>query len=133
MNLNREELLIGLIYGLCFIFLIGWWAILVAILCSLLWASGGRFGHSIRVFGVPVVSYGSVLIIRHHYWSILSMVFTMLILSIGYGQVTIENGIITDNGSALGRFWYRIDKENANFWTRVTIYLLLVIAYFPSL
>lgn len=127
MKLNGNELLIGGIYGLCFIFLIGYWAIPVAISSSILWAIGGRFGHKYRVFGVPICSYGAVISVTHNWWAIVPGVLTGAILSIGYGIPDVIPPF--DEGSALGRFWFKVFKGNAflaNLFTRGTIYGLLL-------
>lgn len=133
MSLNKEELLVGFIYGLPFYFLVGWWVILIAPITSLLWALGGRYGHAIRVFGVPLASYGNVLIVTNNLISIVNCGLTMLILSIGYGIPQINQyGIMIDEGSWLGRFWWNKTKSNvvlANVLTRLTIYTLLLLAF----
>lgn len=133
-GLNKEELLWGFIYGICFIFFMGWWAIPVSIVSAILWALGGRYGHSIRVFGVPIVVYGVLFLVTKHLSCITSGILTGLTLSIGYGQVTFDSGMnIIDEGSALGRFWYGISTKYSNILTRGTIVLLLILSFIPSL
>lgn len=128
MKLNKEELLIGGIYGLCFTAWYGFWVIPVAVGTSLFWAIGGRYGHAWRVFSVPIIAYGGHFISSPSLSCVVSGTLTGLVLSIGYG-IPDE----TDDGSALGRFWVRIVKyhDMANFMTRLTIYILLAISSIP--
>jgi ribose/xylose/arabinose/galactoside ABC-type transport system permease subunit len=130
-NLNKEELLIGAIFGLTFWFVLGWWVIPVAICTSLLWAIGGTYGHSIRVFGVPSIVCTAAYLLSHKWLVLISYPFGALILSMGYGIPSTQP---PDAGSTLGRFWWGICKQNP-FWTDVctrgTIYLLLGLVFLP--
>jgi hypothetical protein len=128
-----EDYILGALYGLGFIFLVGAWCIPILVLTSLLWGLGGKYGHAIRVFGIPIASYGIVWLLRSH--SILALVsgaLTGAVFSLGYGIPTTQP---PDEGSGLGRFFYNLFNKNnflANLFTRGTIYLLLAISSIHS-
>jgi len=128
-RLNREELLIGLIFGLCFLGVIGWWAVLLAFITSLLWAlTGAGYSKLLRRVGVPLAACLFVALVRQYYPIFVSLPLAMIPLSLGYG-IPSQN----DAGSPLGRFWYSLNPANADVFTRATIYILLWLAFFPLL
>ena len=128
MDLNKEELIIGAVFGLTFAGVLGWWVLPVLIATSLLWALGGRYGHGIRVWAVPAVVVGAAFLHSHEWTVFLSYPLGCLVLSIGYGIPSTQP---PDEGSALGRFWFKVNPESADFMTRLTIYLLLALAFVP--
>lgn len=126
--MNKSELLTGFIFGICFMPVIGLWAVLLACCTSILWALGGMKEKSWRRWGVPLVtaSFISLLNSTLVIWASVPVVWG--ILSIGYG---IPSDNPPDEGSALGRFWYLLisDEFWATFLTRGTIYILLASTY----
>lgn len=134
-RLNLNELFVGACVGLYTSLFIGWWAIPVAVCSALLWAIGGAYGHSWRVYGVPMVLSFPVGLRYHSPIALLPGLLMMAVLSMGYGIPTVAPGRAdNDEGSALGRFWYTITGGNlfwANFLTRGTIYALLVLCTVP--
>lgn len=131
-ELNKNELLVGGLFGLSFSWVFGWWVIPIAGATALLWAIGGKYGHGWRVWCVPlVVIIANFLIHSHTWWQLFAYPAGCGVLSIGYGIPSYQP---PDAGSALGRFWWRITKQNTfltNFLTRATIYALLGIAFLP--
>ena len=131
LELNKEELMIGFIFGMSFWFVFGWWAIPVALLTSLFWAIGGRYGHGWRVWTVPgfVVAMGLILHLSA-WWQLSSYPMGCAVLSIGYGMPSTQP---PDHGSALGRWWVARVKylDIATVMTRLTIYALLALAFLP--
>lgn len=138
-RLNLNELLVGfLVPFVACVYWIGWWSIPVCAATAILWALGGAYGHSIRVWGVPALLCGSVGL-THQSWVASFPYFLMVgALSIGYGIPSTQP---PDEGSALGRFWwnsrfvrgfyYSETREMwTNFLTRGTIYTLF---FAPSL
>lgn len=120
-HLNENELVVGAIVGLTMFLWIGWWALLTWVFVAILWALGGAYGHSIRVFGVPLVMCVSVLLTHWGQWWVLGPYpFLAGVLSMGYGIPTpsldwrgywVPNTHDTqwmyeDEGSFLGKFWW---------------------------
>lgn len=108
--LNRNEVLVGAVFGWAMIFFIGFWALPLGLVTGLLWAIGGAgYGKGWRRFGVPAVAalfwMLSGLPILH---SAATIPGAIAILSIGYGIPSTQP---PDEGSALGRFWYRIAQK----------------------
>lgn len=133
MKLNREELLIGLIFGLCFIPSLEWYALLLAPVTSFLWALGGsEDGLKIyRRLGVPLVTSLLCVIVQHSWWPALSIPMGFAVLSLGYGIPTIQP---VDAGSWLGQICFSLakhDEELAELYCRSIIYILLAIAFMP--
>lgn len=117
-------------WGVSVGFLALWWAwpwnIAIGILSAVLWAIGGAsFGKKIvRRLGVPILLVSSSIFGGNTWWGLLSIPLAFGVLSIGYG---IPDS--SDEGSALGRFWYKISPKYANVLTRGTIAMLLAIAF----
>ena len=108
--MNKEELGIGFVLGLGFNFLIGLWAIPLAVITGFLYERGGSgwLGTKAwRRFGVPVAIYLSNGISPHIH-TIISAVLSVIVLSLGYGQRDSS-----DPGSPLGNFW--LDRLGV-FW-----------------
>jgi hypothetical protein len=128
MDLNKEELTIGAVFGLTFVFNFGWLVIPVLVATSLLWALGGRYGGSIRRYGCSGVVVAVAFLLSHSWWVFLSLPLGVAVLSIGYGIPSTQP---PDEGSALGKFWFKINPEVANVMTRLTIYVLLALVFIP--
>jgi hypothetical protein len=128
-KLNTEEIIIGFIFGLTFVGVIGWWAVLMAFVTSLFWAlTGAGYSKLFRRVGVPLVACLAVALVKQYYLVFISLPLAFAVLSIGYG-IPSPN----DAGSPLGQFFYALNPDNANILTRGTIYLLLALAFFPLL
>jgi hypothetical protein len=121
MRLNKEELLVGFVYGSSTWPLLSWIAVIPGLVCSLLWAVGGAGLKMVRRVGVPIVmaislSFTSV-------WLLSTVLPLWGVVSIGYGMPDP-----TDKGSVLGRFYSKwLSREAANWATRLTVYTLFVI------
>ena len=127
MKLNAEELTIGGVFGLCFWPLIHWLAFPVALCTSLCWAmTGAGMSKLYRRLCVPSIAAVAVLLVTHNVKILLAIPMAFGVLSMGYG---IPDQ--TDKGSWLGREWLHITQDPfwANFWTRLTIYVLLAACY----
>ena len=118
LQLNKEELLVGFIYGSCVWPVISWWAVIPGAVCSLLWAIGGAGPKLIRRLGVPAAMGASLAFTSP--WMLLCFLPLWGIVSIGYG---IPDA--TDKGSALGRFYSSfLSPKAANWATRFTVFAL---------
>lgn len=133
MKLNQEELIIGAIVGLSFAVKVGWWAILLAVLTSPLWAMGGAEKSSklFRRLGVPLACSGLVAIIYHNWVPLISLPLASLVLHMGYGIPSTQP---VDEGSWLGRLcfkWANKNEKLAELYCRTIIYTLLTLAFIP--
>ena len=130
MKLNLEEMMWGACFGLFFYPWVGLSSILLALICSVLWAlSGAGYPKILRRGLVPLLASTLVLLKTGNQLVMLSVPLAFCVLSMGYG---IPSQMPYDEGSALGRFWYRIVGERwANLTTRLTIILFLLLSYFP--
>lgn len=127
MKLNKEELLVGFIYGSCPWPLIGWIAIVPGIICAFFWAFGGSGPKLVRRIGVPVAV--AIALAFRSAWLLLTFPFLFGIVAIGYGM-PCEN----DKGSMLARFYNRyLTYDAANFATRFSIFALFNIVIIISL
>lgn len=132
-----EDIVIGFCYGLLGCFSMGWLGLLPAVMSAFYWWYGGRFGHSARVIGCTSAVYGS-LIHRSFWFLVLPALVAAQILSSGYGIPSTQP---PDEGSVLGRFWYRVAPFKdvltssifANIMTRGTIFLGLAVVFFWTL
>ena len=125
MKLNREEMIIALLltliassFPLCLV---------AAPVCAFLWAlSGSEHEVNSKLFrrlGVPLIWSASYLDIR-----------MFLIVPIAFGFLSLGYGIpsLLDNGSLLGRFFWRLTSGNelwSNILTRGVIYCGAVTPY----
>ena len=105
--------------------LIGLGSLVIGAICGLLGAYAGADGTSKawRRYGIPLVltAVGALFL---HWWALLFM-FLPVVLSRGYG---IPDP--TDEGSTLGKFFYKIVKGNsflANLYVRSVIGLGLAL------
>jgi len=118
MKLNKEELLVGFIYGSSTWPLISWLAVVPSIICAFLWAIGGSGPKMARRIGVPVVMGGSLAFTS--LWLLIATGPLIGVVSMGYGMPDA-----TDKGSVLGRFYSKfLSKKAANWATRFTLYVL---------
>lgn len=123
LKLNKEELLVGFIYGASVWPLLSWLAIIPGVICSVLWAVGGAGPKFFRRIGVPTVvaislSFTSV-------WLLFTVAPLWGVVSIGYGMPDHVSG---DEGSVLGRFYARwLSEKAANWATRFTVFMLFVL------
>lgn len=118
MKLNKEEMLVGFIYGSSVWPLISWMAILPGIVCAFLWAIGGNGKKAVRRVGVPIAL--AVSLSFTSLWLLLLVLPLWGVVSIGYGMPDE-----TDKGSMLGRFYSRwLSKKAANWATRFTVFAL---------
>lgn len=125
-ELNKEELTLGLVAGTAFVGFLGWWVLLTGPLCAFLWALSGAHGFSKvwRRIGVALVL--SIALLRGWEWCF-SFLTAFGVLSLGYGIPTFP-----DRGSALGRFFTRFFSDVlANDFVRGTIAALLWLAFLP--
>jgi hypothetical protein len=123
--MNRNELLVGLLLTLCLTPFMGVMGLSALVLCPLLWALSGMQGQDKiwRRLGVPLV------------WAICLWRWqAFLVVPIGFGFLCLGYGIPdkTDQGSALGRFFWKLTGGNvrlSNILTRGVIYTGLVIPF----
>lgn len=120
-KLNKEELLVGFIYGSSTWPVIGWWAVIPGVICSALWAIGGAGPKLVRRLGVPAVVAGSLAFASP--WLLLLIGPLWGIVSIGYGMPSPD-----DKGSPLGRLFSKfLPPKAANWATRLTVFVLFCI------
>lgn len=118
MKLNKEEFLVGGIYGSSCWPLLSWWAVIPGVICSVLWAIGGVGPKMARRLGVPAVM--AVCLSFTSLWLLLTTLPLWGIISIGYG---IPDS--TDKGSVIGRFYTKfMPPKAANWATRLTVFIL---------
>jgi len=121
MKLNKEEVLVGFLYGSSTWPLISWLAIIPGLICAFLWAIGGAGPKIIRRIGVPAVM--GISLAFTSLWLLLVIPPLWGIISIGYGMPC--GG---DSGSALGKFYLKfLPYKAANWATRFTIFVLFVV------
>jgi len=120
-KLNKEELLVGFIYGASVWPLISWIAVIPGIVCAFLWAVGGAGKKAVRRVGVPIVM--AISLSFTSLWLLLTVLPLWGVVSIGYGMPDP-----TDKGSILGRFYSKwLTEKAANWSTRFTVYVLFVV------
>lgn len=118
-----SELLEGFLFGLVSCLSIGFYGVLIGILCSILWRFGGIgwFGTNLwRRIGIPLVLCTAFALSKHSWIPIISFPLMWASLSIGYGTPSTQP---PDEGSWLGR---RFGK-----WTRCVWWLILMISLIP--
>jgi hypothetical protein len=115
-KLNKEEILVGFIYGSCTWSLISWWAIIPGVVSGFLWAIGGAGPKMVRRWGVPAVVAATMAFTSP--WLILAILPLWGVVSMGYGMPGPD-----DEGSALGRFYSKfLSYKAANWATRFTVF-----------
>jgi hypothetical protein len=124
MNLNKEELVIGYVYGLISCFAIGALGILVACLTTFLWAlTGSESKYNWKIWRRLVNPWilAMCFVIAHHSWiPLLSIPLSWGTMSLGYG---ISDSYSDDEGSWLGRKF--------GSWTRAVWFGLLALTMIP--
>jgi len=129
-----EEILIGAGVGFAAGMILGVGiplSIVVAIVCGLLWAFGGAEGVSkfVRKIGVGLAISLIGYVVSWNWLAFLVLPLMLFGTAQGYG---IPDG--TDEGSNIGRFWYKTVCENeflANVFTRITVGILYSVALIP--
>ena len=109
--------------------------VLLSVLCGLLgaWAGADSTSKSWRRYGVPLVRTvfcGWQTMV----WYVIFMLADIGVLSCGYGIPDIVQGEVKDEGSDIGRFWFKVFEGNegmANIFTRGTIGMLEGVAMMP--
>jgi hypothetical protein len=126
-KLNKEELLVGFIYGSATWPLIGWIAVFPGIVCAFLWAIGGAGPKLVRRIGVPVVV--GISLCFTNLWLLLTIPPLWGIVALGYGMPDA-----TDKGSWLGRLYLKfLPYQAANWATRLTIFVLFDVVIIAAL
>ena len=116
MKLNREETILGTIVAYGITFWIGWIAIPMAFISGFCWSLSGAGESKLwRRLGVPAIIVVQIALKTHFWWCLASIPVGWLVLCIGYGTPSLQP---PDSGSALGRFYWKLTKENT-FWTDV--------------
>ena len=132
-KLNAEELIIGTCFILAFSPWLGWWTVFLAPLSGMFWAlTGDGYSKRFRRLGVPLLLIGGLYGNLGLWQAIYGLPTAFLGLSCGYGIPT--PGV--DEGSAIGRFWYKIVNKDdwiVNVLTRGTTYLILVTPFYMIL
>lgn len=146
-KLNLEELLIGGLFGLLMVVFIGLWALVLSPICALFWAlSGAGYSKLFRRLGCPLLACLAIYLVHHQLLIWISLPLSFGVLSIGYGIPSTQP---PDTGSSLGRFWVdcftpkgnKIPNDpptqaeilaSAAFFTRATIYVLLIFCFIPG-
>lgn len=130
---NPEELAIGATFGVAPLFITGWLAPLAAIACAILWRMGGVKGGNkwFRRLGVPFFISLEILLATNAWISILPFLLMWAPLAMGYGIPDL-----TDEGSKLGAFFYKLTGKNeraANFYTRLVIGFICALSIAPMI
>jgi hypothetical protein len=129
MKLTRaeyEDIALGFTLGISTAPIVGWWAIVSALASSFFWWKGGRSGNSWQVYGCSVSTFLPITLLTQQAVVIIPCVISGLLMSVGYGIPSTQPH---DEGSTLGRFWWKITNQNeklTNILTRGTIYLGLL-------
>lgn len=127
---HKQDILIGATYAGLHFFIIGWPVLVIAPFCGVSWTLSGMpgFDKYWRRIDCPGIIFITMAICLHSFKVLIGWPIAFGILCIGYGTPSLDP---PDAGSALGRFWFKIFKQN-KFWTNVftrgTIYLGLFTA-----
>jgi hypothetical protein len=126
-KLNKEEILVGFIYGASCWPLLSHWAIIPGVICAALWSIGGAGPKMVRRLGVPAVM--AISLSFTSLWLLLTMLPLWGVVSIGYGMPSEG-----DKGSALGRLYSKfLSYQSANWATRFTVLMLFNIIIITAL
>jgi hypothetical protein len=123
--MNKNELLVGFLLTLSLAFITGLLVLPLAIICAYLWALSGM-PDSDKIWRRLVVPTLWALCICYHMdsWKCLFAIpISFGFLSMGYGIPATQP---PDDGSWLGKFYFKLFKQNewwANLFTRGTIYV----------
>lgn len=119
MKLNKEELGLGAIFGISFFKLIGAAAVLPMFSCAALWAIGGSGkGRAFRFVGCPLVIYFFIFYLVGELHAALMCAAAGAWLTMGYGIPDPEWMKNRDDGSLLGRFFFKICRGD-QFWSNI--------------
>lgn len=128
---NKEELGLGAAFGLAFWPVLGLKVIALSILCAVLWAVGGSgYGRVWRYLGAPVAAFAFLAVsglAQQAFWGLWPCV---VVLTFGYGIPDPPTRPDRDEGSLLGRIFYKIaggQEVPANIMTRAAYAALLCI------
>lgn len=106
---NKEEAALAVVYGIAPLSIIGWWALIPALLCWIPWCLGGAgYGRVWRYAGCPALLSGAFLAAGRPWWEVLGAALTLLVFLPGYGIPDPPDRRDRDEGSTLGQFWYKI-------------------------
>jgi len=123
---NKEEIIIGFLAGNLFTAgIVGDWSVLVGLATAALWRIGGYKSKGARRYGVPSLICIAGALGAQSWIPLLSIPAGVAVLSMGYGIPDRW-----DDGSALGKFWYRYtpDPRTLTILTRGTVGLLFGLA-----
>ena len=129
--LNREELAVGAALGSSFVLILGWWTLITAPLCAVLWSMGGSisFSKKWRRFGVPTVLCGFSAIAVGHWLPLISWLPLYGTLTLGYGLPCPSDPEPSDLGKLI-MIGFRIPDPPATSIVRGIIGLLAGISMF---
>ena len=100
---SQQEFVIGAVVGLSTYPIIGWGALVLAPICSILWAFGGTYQKSIRRYLIPLEICVVVCMVNgFHYWYLLALAAGIRILHLGDGFPD-RRPTTFDEGSWLGQ------------------------------
>jgi len=119
---EAEDIGLGIIYGALTIPVIGYWALVSIPACSYLYWKGGRSGNSYQMYGCSTAAFLPMMLIKANWYVGIPWVAFGVLVGVGYG---IPDGL-TDEGSRLGRFYFKMfkgDLKLTNLFTRGTLYL----------
>lgn len=122
---NWFELGYGFAYGLLSCLIYGVWGILLAFPVAVLWRLGGMKGHSIRVFGCPLLT--ALLKIYPFHWApVIFYTASAAVLSMGYSTPDPNQ----KKASPLGTFFYNaFGQPAADIFTRSLVFMLLFLCF----
>jgi hypothetical protein len=132
---NRTEIIYWYVYGLLSCIFYGWWGLLLAIPVSFLGRLGGMDGHSVRVFGCPLLVLLPKIITMIHglKWQIiLTYALSAAIASMSYNVPDFNQ----KKAGWLGTFYYNKLKGKqpiVDIAVRGTIFIMLMLALTPLL
>ncbi len=122
----------GLFFGLFLAVHNLWITLLSGLICGILWAlSGAGYSKLFRRLGCPFVLLLGHVLFYKSFIPFVSLLPIFGVLSLGYGIPSTQP---PDEGSTLGRFFYKLTKKDeflANILTRLTIFLLVVFSLVP--
>ena len=129
--LNKEEFWLGVAFSAAFFWFQGPWFLLAAVCAGYCWARGGAKDQrkAWRRLGAPFFACLGIFMQSGGWITFIPVIPAFIVLSMGYGIPSTQP---EDDGSWLGRFWYKIldgEAQNANMATRQTIAALLWLSF----
>lgn len=129
-ELNRNELIWGLVYSSLFVLKIGWVALCLVPICAYLWAISGAGAPKLwRRLGVPAITSIASAIVLQSTMPLYSIPLVFGVLSLGYGTPDVNDPY----GSWLGHLAYKVSYQHAELITRSIIIALLIVANIPTI